>query len=372
MYNSWVEISRSAIIHNLAQYQRLVGSEVAVMPIVKSNAYGHGMAEIARLVAPRVKWLGVVSLGEALELRRLGIKRRIFVLSYVSQQYLSAGIKQRIDLPIYDLESAKLINAVAGRLKIKARLHIKVDTGATRVGILTSQVGGFVQQLTTLPNLKMEGIYSHFAASEENQKYTGLQLKRFQQVLADLKIEIPTRHFACSAAILVEPKAHFNLIRLGLGLYGLWPSELVRNLAQKKYPGFELKPALTWKTTIIQVKTISAKTKIGYGCSYTAKTKMKIAVIAVGYWEGYDRHLSNKTEVLVGNKRCPLVGRICMNISMIDVSKVRDVKVGQEVVLLGKQGREEITAEELAGRIGTINYELVTRINPILERRYLD
>ncbi len=372
MYNSWVEISRSAIIHNLGQYQRLVGSEVAVMPIVKSNAYGHGMVEIAKLVAPRVKWLGVVSLGEALALRRLGIKRRIFVLSYIPQSYLKEGIKQKIDLPIYDLESAKLINAVATKLKIRARVHIKVDTGATRVGILTPQVGGFVQQLATLSNLKIEGIYSHFAASEENQKYTEFQLKRFQQVLADLKIKIPIRHFACSAASLVEPKTHFNLIRLGLGLYGLWPSELVRKLIQKKHHWLELKPALTWKTRIIQVKDIPAKTKVGYGCSYTAKTKMRIAVIAVGYWEGYDRHLSNQGEVLIGGKRCPLVGRICMNISMIDVSKVGDVKIGQEVVLLGKQGREEITAEELAEKIGTINYEVVTRINPILERRYLD
>jgi alanine racemase len=370
MYNSWIEISKSAILHNLAQYQRLVGKEVVVMPIIKSNAYGHGMVPVAKLLSPKVKWLGVVSLGEALELRKNKIKNRIFVLSYAQSRYLSEGIKQEIDLPVYDLAYAKIISKTTQQLKKKARIHIKIDTGASRVGVLAKEALLFIKKVKSLPNLEIVGLYSHFAASEENQIYTKFQLANFNKVLAELekaRINIPYRHFACSAAALVEPKAHFNLIRLGLGLYGLWPSPLAKRIAQRQYPWLNLKPALAWKTKISQVKEIPAGTKVGYGCTYTAKRKIKIAVLPVGYWEGYDRHLSNKGEVLIKNKKCPVVGRICMNLTMVDISKVRGVKAGDEVVLLGKG----ITAEDLAEKIVTINYEVVTRINPILERRYL-
>jgi len=370
MYNSFVEISKSAILHNLSQYQRIVGKKVEVMPIVKSNAYGHGMVEAAKLVAPRVNWLGVASLGEALELRKNNIKKKIFVLSYAPQRQLEQGIRQNIDLPVYDLAYAKIISDVAGKLNKKAKVHIKIDTGATRVGVLAKQGIEFIKEVRQLPNLNIVGIYSHFAASEENQQYTRFQLNNFQKVLPQLEIEgidIPYRHFACSAAALVEPAAHFNMIRLGLGLYGLWPSEQAKKIALKQYPWLNLKPALTWKTKVIQVKDIPKGTKVGYGCTYTAKKKMKIAVLAVGYWEGYDRHLSNKGEVMIRNKKCPVIGRVCMNLTMVDVSKAKGVKAGDEVILLGKG----MSAEDMAESIGTINYEVVTRINPILERRYL-
>lgn len=381
MYNSWVEISKSAILHNLSQYQRIVGPKVAVMPIVKSNAYGHGMIAIAKLVSPKVKWLGVVNLGEALQLRQNKIKNRIFVLSYAQSRYLKEGIKQNIDLPVYDLGMAKLISKETKKQGNKeTKVHIKIDTGTSRVGVLPKDAVAFIKEIRKLPNLKIEGIFSHFAASEENPKYTRWQLDNFNQVLADLEkegINIPYKHFACSAATLVEPKSHFNLIRLGLGLYGLWPSELAKRIAIKKYPWLKLKPALSWKTKVIQVKDISAGTKVGYGCTYTAKRKMKIAVLPVGYWEGYDRHLSNSGEVIIKNKKCPVIGRVCMNLTMVDVSSVKNAKAGDEVVLLGRPASAKasagkgVTAEELAKKIGTINYEIITRINPFLPRTFI-
>jgi len=376
MYQSWVEISKSAILHNLSQYQRIVGKSVDIIPIVKSNAYGHGMIEMAKLIAPKVKWLGVVSLGEALELRQNNIRKRIFVLSYTfgganpESHLLEQGIKQNIDLPVYDLETAKRISNKAAKLKKIAKIHVKVDTGASRVGLLAKQANNFIKQVSRLPNLKIEGIYSHFAASEENQKYTQKQLANFNQVLAQLDkegIKIPFKHFACSAATLVEPASHFNLIRLGLSLYGLWSSPLAKRIALRQYPWLKLKSALTWKTRIIQVKDIPAGTKVGYGCTHTTKKKTKMAVLGVGYWEGYDRHLSNAGEVIIKNKKRPVIGRVCMNLTMVDVSQVKGVKAGDEVVLLG-QG---MTAEEMAEKIGTINYEVITRINSVLERRYL-
>jgi alanine racemase len=371
MYQSFVEISKSAILHNFLQYKKIIGKSVEIMPIVKSNAYGHGMVEVAKIIEPKIKWLGVASLGEALELRKNNIRKKIFVLSYTSDGFLKEGIRQNIDLPVYDLACAKLISNEARKQKNKqARVHIKIDTGTSRVGVLTKDALNFIKKVRRLPNLEIVGIYSHFAASEENQKYTKFQLDNFNHVLKQLKVEginIPYQHFACSAAALVEPKAHFNLIRLGLGLYGLLPSEQAKKITLKKYPWLKLKPALTWKTKVIQVKDISAGTKVGYGCSYTAKRRMKIAVLASGYWEGYDRHLSNKGIVIIKNRKCPVIGRICMNLTMVDVNQVQGVKAGDEATLLGDQ----ITAESLAEKIGTINYEVVTRINPVLERRYL-
>tara|TARA_Y100000310_G_scaffold345829_1_gene470740 strand:- start:15948 stop:17063 length:1116 start_codon:yes stop_codon:yes gene_type:complete len=369
MYNSWVEISKSAILYNLKQYQKIVGKGVEVMPIVKSNAYGHGMIEVTKLILPKVKWLGVVSLGEALELRKHNVKKRIFVLSYAQSRYLKEGIKQNIDLPIYSLSYAKLISGTAKKLKKTAKVHIKIDTGTTRVGILVKDAVEFIKQVDKLPNIKIEGIYSHFAASEENVGYTKYQLKVFNQILKQVqndKIKIPIVHFGCSAASLVEPQAHFNLIRLGLSLYGLWPSEQAEKIALKHYPWLSLKPALTWKTKVLQVKIISKGTKVGYGCSYTAPRRLKMAVIAVGYWEGYDRHLSNNGEVIVKNKKCPVIGRVCMNLTMIDVSKIKSIKAGDEVELVGKKN----TADEMADKLRTINYEVVTRINSELERVY--
>lgn len=370
MYNSWVEISKSAILYNLKQYQNLVGSQVEVMPIVKSNAYGHGMIEVAKLVTPKVKWLGVVNLAEGLALRRQGIKKKIFVLSYINKKNLELGIKNNIDLPVYDLSFAKKISAKARRIKKIVRVHVKIDTGTTRIGVLAKDAVKFIKTVNSLPNVKVVGIYSHFAASEENQSYTKKQLDIFNKVLKSVEqqgIKIQFRHISCSAATLTAPDSHFNLVRVGISLYGLWPSDQAQKIVRKRKKNFNLKPALAWKTKILQVKTITKGTKVGYGCSYTAPKKMRIAVLAIGYWEGYDRHLSNKGVVVIKNQRCNVIGRVCMNLTMVDVSKVNNVKAGDTVELIGKKN----TADEMAEKIGTINYEVVTRINPELERVFL-
>ncbi|MDD2807761.1 MAG: alanine racemase [Patescibacteria group bacterium] len=367
MYLSWVEISRSAILHNLRLFKRLVGNNVEVMPIIKSNAYGHGSAEVATIISNEVNWLGVVDLSEALFLRRMKIKNNILALSYVENDLLKQGIKAKIDLPIYDFETAQQINRLAGKLKQLAKVHIKIDTGAARIGILPKETVSFVRKVSGLSNLKIRGIYSHFSAAEENEKYTKFQVNIFRSILVELKknkINIPLKHFACSAATLVRPESHFNLVRLGLVLYGLWPSDQIRKKIMRKHPNFKLQPALEWKTKIIQVKEIPVGSKIGYGCTYTAGKKMKLAIIGVGYWEGYDRKLSNQGVVIIKNIKCPIVGRICMNLSMADVTKVKNVKPGDEVILLG--GGE--SADQMAKKNGTINYEVVTRINPILTR----
>lgn len=372
---TWVEINRANIGHNIAQYRRILNKKAQIMAIVKSNAYGHGMIETGRLAAKYCEWLGVANLAEALELRAAGIENPILVLSYytLDETYIREAILKDISLVVYDIDTARFLSFIAQKLNKEVLVHAKVDTGTSRLGVLNGKALTFIKKVKQLPQVEIEGIFSHFAASEEDQKFTQKQLENFNEVLENLEkkeIEINFRHFACSAAALVKKEAHFDLMRLGISMYGLWPSEETKKIILKEYPRFKLKPALSWKTRIVQVKDIPKRSYVGYGCTYKTKRKTKLAVLPIGYWEGYDRHLSNKGEVLVKGKRCPVLGRVCMNLSMIDVTDVPAVKVGDEAVLTGKQGREEVTADELAQKIGTINYEVVTRINPLIARIY--
>ncbi len=372
MYTSWVEISKSAILHNLQQYKNIVGS-ASVMPIVKSNAYGHGMIEIAKLVSDQVDWIGVVSLGEALELRRQGIDTRIFILTYAPSDFIEEGVKQSIAFPVYDYNYAKKLSEAAVTYGMDVKVHLKLDTGTTRVGVLPGDFVSFAKQVAALPGIVVEGIYSHFAASEDDYAFTKKQASIFRETGEALRAEgldITHMHIACSAAMISLDDSIFTMTRLGLSLYGLWPSSVTHKAALSKYPDMSLIPALSWKTNVLQVKDIKKGTKIGYGCTYEAESDMTIAIVAVGYWEGYRRGLSNKSDVLIGGKRSKVLGVICMNIMMVDVTN-NSVSPGDEVTLLGVQGSEEITAEELADLLGTINYEVVTQINPLLERRYV-
>jgi alanine racemase len=207
-----------------------------------------------------------------------------------------------------------------------------------------------------------------------NQKYTVLQAKRLREVgeiLVKNGIKYKLLHAGCTASTIVNQATHFNMVRIGVGLYGLWPSSETKALANyRSRTSIVLKPVLTWKTKIIQIKELPAKTPIGYDCTYVCSRKTRIAVLPVGYWDGYDRKLSNCGEVLIRGKRAPIRGRVCMNLIMVEVTKIPNVKIGDEVVLIGKQGREEISADEIAKKVGTINYEIITRINPLMPRIY--
>jgi alanine racemase len=381
MINSWIEINTQNLMYNLRQFRQVLSPTTKLLAVVKSNAYGHDMVLVAKAIQKQTDWLGVVNLEEALILRKAGIHKPILVLSFYFNQ-LELAIKNNISLVVYDLKQVQKINLVAKKIKKIAKVHLKLDTGTSRLGVGETKGLKLIREIICPPkpwrrreklkNIEIEGIFSHFAAAEENQKYTDFQLKRFNSFITKLerqRIKIPFKHFACSAAALVRPDSHFNLIRLGISLYGLWPSKLAKRLTLKKYPWFNLRPVLTWKTRVIAVKYLPAGTPVGYGCTYKTRRKIQLVTLPVGYWDGYDRHLSNKGEVLIRGVRCPVVGRVCMNLIMVDATKVSKVKVGEGVVLLGRQGRQEISAEELAEKIGTINYEVVTRINPELPRK---
>lgn len=369
---TWLEINRSALRHNLQEFRRIVGPKTKIMAVIKSNAYGHGFLEIAKFYDTNkdVDLLAVANLDEALALRQNKIKKSIFILTFFEPQKLKtvpAKFWKDMAIPIYDLKTAQLANQLAQKQGIKIKIHLKVDTGTSRIGFLPNELltKKTLKMLKTLKNIKIGGLFSHLAASEENLNYTKKQLKTFSQIISRLKeqgIDPPLKHISCTAASLVVPKSHFNIARIGLGLYGLWPSPQTKNRN-----GVDLKPALSWHTRLIQVKKIPKNTPVGYGCTYITKRSTLLGIIPVGYWDGFDRKLSNGGQVLFKGQKRPILGRICMNLTMVDLTGL-SAKVGDKVTLLGRQGKNTITAENLANKIGTINYEVVTRINPLIPR----
>ncbi|MBL7141941.1 alanine racemase [Patescibacteria group bacterium] len=376
---TWIEVKKSAIQHNLKQFQKIVGSTVKIMAVVKSNAYGHGMIEIAKLaLGAGADWLGVINSVEALKLRQAKVKVPIFILSFWDPgPQVKQAIKQNIDFPVYTLEQAKFLSKTGPRIKRKVNVHIEIDTGTSRVGVLADRAADFIKEVDQLANLNIRGIFTHYADSEsKDQSYTNWQTKKFQRVIKDLNV--PLAHAGCSASTINNPNTFFNLVRIGISLYGLWPSLETKELVKRKKINIDLKPALAWKTRIIQVKQIPKATYIGYDRTYKTKKKTKLAVLPIGYWDGYNRQLSNPSsvktgggEILIKGERCPVLGRVCMNLTMADVTKLTKIKAGDEVVLIGQQGEEEITAEEIAAKTKTINYEVVTRINPLIPRIYI-
>lgn len=366
---TWVEINAVALRHNLKAWRRLMGDRALIMPVIKANAYGHGLAEVAKICVKdkNADRICVVSLDEALELRKLGIKKPIIVLAIYSlddSELLKQGIEKKIIFPLYTLEQAKKLGEWGRRLKKKVTVHLKIDIGTSRIGVLPANAAQLCQEIKKFRHLHLEGVFGHFAASEDDRARTKKQWRIFQNtinVLSKQGINFSVKHVACSAASVTFPQASSNAVRAGLGLYGLYPAEKIR---QKIF----LKPALSWFTTIIQVKNIPKGSKISYGGDYTTKRPTKLAIIPVGYADGYDRSLSNKAFVLIKGKRCPVRGRICMNLAMVDVTAVKGAKTGDRVVLIGKDRQKTVSVDELAKIAGTINYEIVSRINPTIAR----
>jgi alanine racemase len=365
---TWVEINKSALNYNIAQFRKLIGPDKLLMPVIKSNAYGHGFLEVAQILNQNkeVDRICVVSLDEAIKLINAKIKKPILIIGFynLDKNLLKRAIQNNVIFTLYDLKQAEVLNNIAKHLHKNVKIHLEIDTGASRTGILPEDTLMFLKKLKKFTHLELEGIWSHFASSEEDSTYTYYQLNRFRELIQKLeknRINIPIKHMACSASSILYHDSLFNGIRLGLSLYGLYPS----NKTKKK---INLKPVLSWYTKIIQIKYLPKNTKIGYGGTYITKRKTKLAIIPVGYWDGYNRLFSNKAQVLIKAKKCPIRGRICMNLSMVDITNIKNVKVGDKVILIGKSKNQQITADDLAQLAFTINYEIVTRINPLIPR----
>ena len=360
---TWVEIDLSAIAFNTRQIQSLIGPNVRILASLKADAYGHGALKVARTVLHNgASMLGVATLSEAIPLREAGIHAPILVFGYVPHWQMREAVRLRLTLTLYSIKSVHALSRAAQALDQSVKVHMKVDTGMGRLGIRAERITEIVElvhEITELPRLELEGIFTHFAmADTQDQSHARMQLARFQHVLQRIDEEHmrPSLvHAANSAAIFSLPGAHFDMVRPGIALYGLDPSFEVRLPA-------EFRPSLSFKTQVAQVKDIPEGECISYGCTCTTDRPTRIAILPVGYADGFRRAPTNWRSVLVHGQEAPLLGRVCMDQCIIDITHIPYVRVGDEVVLIGRQGTACLTAEQVAQRLGTINYEVVSEI----------
>ncbi len=372
---SWLELDATALEHNINAIQNNLAPGCQMVPVIKANAYGHGYLEIARLLEPKpFPFLAVHNLAEALLLRSGGIKSPLLILGYVPAADLKTAVENGLDFVVYNLDTLTQLESAAS-VQHPAKCHLKLETGTNRQGVTADQLPGILDQFKANPQLKLAGLSMHFANIEDTTDHTfaDAQFQRYAAMRAQVEaagLKPQYCHTASSAASLLFPHTHFNLARVGIALYGLWPSkETYLSFRLKGGENSLLKPVLTWKTLIGQIKDVHKGEYIGYGTTYRATANLKIAVLPIGYFDGYDRGVSNIGYVLVNGMRAPVRGRICMDIFMVDVTDIPAVTLETEVVLIGRSGDEVIRAEDIAGWTNTINYEVLARIGGHLERR---
>jgi alanine racemase len=374
---TWIEISESALKHNIRAFREHLDKNVFIMAVVKANAYGHGLVEAAKIFnTSGAACFGVDNIEEGIALRKSGIKKPILILGYTRLNQLRECVKYNLSFVVYNLETIRALKALKLGRGQQAQVHLKIETGTGRQGVAGVELEKLVKEIKRTPGVVIQGVYTHFANIEDttDHGYADKQLRKFQAALALLKkynIDPQWKHTACSAAAILFPETHFNLVRLGISGYGLWPSKETLAVARQHKRLLELQPALTWKTVVAQVKEIKRGEPISYGLTERVSRNSKIAVLPVGYCDGYDRGLSGSAYVLIHGRRAKIMGRVCMNMMMADVTDIPRVKVEDEVVLLGRQQKEIITAEELANRLGTINYEIIARLNPGMVRKVI-
>lgn len=366
--HTWIELDEAAVMHNIGLFRRHIGDKL-LMVAVKGNAYGHGLREIVPMfVRAGIDWFGVHSLDEAIGVRDAGAENNVLILGYVPFERLADAVQRDFHMVIASWETADALARVAASQQKVVPVHIKIETGTNRQGVDGRELQILARFVEDSPYLRLEGLTTHFANIEDttDHNYAMRQLERFEQQsdsLAKHGIKAEMRHTASSAATMLFRSTHFDMVRLGISAYGLWPSrETYVSLLQEGHSVFPLRPILSWKTLVSQLKEVKAGAYIGYGCSYRTTRDIRLAVLPIGYYDGYDRGLSNIGYVLIRGKRAPVRGRICMNLMMVDVTDIPEVQQEDEVILIGYQGDEHISADLLASMIGTINYEFVTRL----------
>lgn len=375
---TWVEISRRNLNHNIQVFREQVGKDRVLCSAVKGNAYGHGLVECAPLmVEAGTNWLGVNALFEAVALKESHIRSPIYIMGYIALDELSTAVENGFHFVVYNRETLHELAHITRKLQLPAFTHLKVETGTHRQGVHDHDLDGILDHYRDNPLIKLEGVSTHFANIEDttDHSYAEFQLGNFQKIIDQIRasgFQPKHIHTANTAATILFPKTHFTMVRTGVGNYGLWPSNETHVSALQEGKNILLKPVMTWKTKVAQVKKVKAGSYIGYGCTYKAGHDSLIAVLPVGYYDGYDRGLSNQAHVLIGGRRAPLRGRVFMNMIVVDVTDIPDVKVEDEAVLLGRQGDEEVSAEQIAQWLGTINYEVTTRINERISRKVVD
>lgn len=363
------QIDTSALKQNIINIKKLIPWGVKVMPVIKADAYGHGAAEVAAVLEPFADYFAVAIIEEAEALRKNGVNKPIMMLGYCSPQCYERALKNNITLTVFSYEDAKVLSEKAQEMGKTATVHIAADTGMSRIGFACNEESAeIIKNISELTNIDLEGIFTHFAAADEaDRSFTNLQAKRFSDLLEILDkkgVNIRIRHASNSAAIMEYPELRFDMVRAGIIVYGLYPSDEVKK--EKLF----LKPAMQLISKVIYVKDIYEGDTVSYGRTFTAKGTMRVATVPVGYADGYPRLLSNRGRVLINGAYAPIIGRVCMDQFMVDVTDIDNVRVGDTVTLFGKQGGCEISVDEVAKHAETINYEIICTIGKRVPRVY--
>jgi len=368
---SWAEINLGAIRSNVAGIKRLISPKTRLMSVVKANAYGHGMLEVARICLEEgATYLGVASPREAMNLREQGITAQILVLGYTPEDCTDLMVENRIDTTVFDLNTALALSKAASNMDTEARVHLKIETGMGRIGFKPDAASlELIQEIALLPGIVIQGIFSHLATADyADKRFARQQAETFKSFVTKVEesgISIPLKHLANSAAIMEMPELHLDMVRAGIITYGLYPSDEVNRST------LELVPAMRLRSRISYVKEIPAGYSVSYGRTYICQQETKVATVPIGYGDGYHRLLSNRSWASIRGQKVPLIGTVCMDQCMFDVSGIDDVRAGDDVILFGRP-EDGVTADDLADLMGTINYEIVCAPSSRISRVYID
>ncbi|OGI95203.1 alanine racemase [Candidatus Nomurabacteria bacterium RIFCSPLOWO2_01_FULL_42_17] len=372
---TWIEIDRKAIAHNLSVFQSLINKKTKLMAVIKSNAYGHSLIDFAREISKSgVDFFGVDSIVEGLALRKEGIKTPILVLGYTLPEMVALAADNNISLSVSTFESLEYVVANQKHFTKSLNIHIKVDTGMHRQGFLMEDRKKVLKIIDSHKNynFNVAGIFTHFASAKNPAfpKDTEMQMQDFKLWVADFKRKglNPIAHAAATAGTMLFPDSHFDMVRVGIGLYGLWPAREVKAALQDK---ISLKPVLAWKSIITEIKKQPKGSRIGYDLTESLPDAGVVAIVPVGYWHGYPRALSSLGKMLVDGKECKVLGRISMDMICIDVTKIKNLAVGDEVTVIGKDSDSPCSMEGISNILDLSWYETVTRLNPLIKRIYL-
>jgi len=370
----WIELDGAALVHNVGIFRSILSSDTLLLGVVKANAYGHGLGEISRLAAEHLDWFGVHTAGEARSLREIGVTQPILVMGFVAPGEFRE-LDNDIHLLISSIPALRSVADYRDRSGVSLPIHLKIDTGTKRQGITVSAIDEVIR-VAAMHRLDVVGLATHFANIEDTleHEFARTQLERFHRAVERatglVGGEPPFVHAACSAASLLFRETDFTMARVGISMYGHWPSRETRLswIMEHGQDGLQLRPVLSWRAVVGQLQRVAKGESVGYGRTWTALRDTVLGVIPVGYADGYSRALGNRARVGVRGRAAPVVGRICMNIFMIDVTDIPDAEVGDEVTLVGADGGFAITVEDLADLCGTINYEFLARLSPAIPR----
>lgn len=370
-YRCYAEVSLDAIRSNILEVRKKVPEDVKVLAVIKANGYGHGATEVGKCLEDLVDYYAVATIEEAVSLREDGLIHPIMILGYTSPKQYMELLRYDIRPTIYRREDAEVLNEIAGRAGKKAAIHFALDTGMTRIGFqITEEAADEMAEIAALPNIFAEGMFSHFSCADMvDKEFSKGQMAQYEKMVKLLEargVEIPIKHLCNSAGIMEFDSHRYNMVRSGIITYGLYPSEEVVK------ENLKLVPAMSWKAHVIHVKDVPAGRGVSYGATYvTEGESTKIATVSVGYADGYPRSVSNKGRVLIHGQYAPILGRVCMDQMMVDVSHIPDVYVEDIVTLVGKDGDNRISIEELGDLAGSFNYEMVCSVSARVPRLYI-